>query len=167
MKGRVLTMDLEKIFTGMDQGPETIQKNFDTVNQTVIANQNEIKNSEFKITTYPIVLQNGWTGGGNNAYTLLENDKYIIIAVSFETTKPKGVGFTGNQPIAGDPVVSSHGFGWTKIPGTDWNNGTFIPVTFHDGKVYVEHLGDNVWQNSTSDSAEIVLDVQHVFVWKR
>ena len=160
-------MDLEKIFTGMDQGPEKIDGNFGLIKQAIIDNQGKIGSNEFKIQTYPLVTQNGWIGECPNAFTKLSNDKYNIIAVSFETTKPKGVGFTGNQPIAGDPVVSSHGFGWAKIPGTDWNNGTFIPVTFHDGKVYVEHLGDNVWQNSTSDSAEIVLNVQHVFVWKK
>ncbi len=160
-------MDLKEIFDGMNQGPKDINDNFELIKQAIIDNQSKIGSNEFKIQTYPIVTQNGWIGRGPNAFTKLSNDKYNIIAASFEIKKPKGVDFSSGAPIAGDPIVSGNGFDWTRIPGTDWVNGTFLPVLFLNGKIYTEHLGDNVWSTAASKDVEINLQVQHVFVWKK
>ena len=160
-------MDLKEIFDGMNQGPKDINDNFELIKQAIIDNQSKIGSNEFKIQTYPIVTQNGWIGGGLNAFTKLSNDKYNIIAASFEIKKPKGVDFSSGAPIAGDPIVSGNGFDWARIPGTDWVNGTFLPVLFLNGKIYTEHLGDNVWSTAASKDVEISLQVQHVFVWKK
>ncbi len=160
-------MDLKEIFDGMNQGPKDINDNFELIKQAIIDNQSRIGSNEFKIQTYPLVTQNGWTGRGPNAFTKLSNDKYNIIAVSFEIKKPKGLDFTSTAPIAGDPIVSGNGFDWTRVPGTDWVNGTFLPVMFLNGKIYTEHLGDNVWSTAASTDVEINLQVQHVFVWKK
>lgn len=159
--------DLTKIFSGMESGPEKINDNFNIVRQLISDNQQRTTNGEFQIQTYPLVTQNGWTGAGDNAFTKLSNDKYNIIAVSFEIGKPKGQSFTSTTPIAGDPIVSQNGFNWARIPGTDWNNGTFLPILFKDGKIYTEHLGDGVWNTSTGNDVEINLQVQNVFVWKK
>lgn len=159
--------DLTKIFSGMSEGPEKINDNFGLLNQAIADTNTRQSNSEFQVQTYPLVTESGWEGGGPNAFTKLSNDKYNIIAVSFEIRKPKGQGFTSTTPIAGDPIVSQSGFNWARIPGTDWNNGTFLPILFKDGKIYTEHLGDGVWNTSTGNDVEINLQVQNVFVWKK
>lgn len=159
--------DLTKIFSGMSEGPEKINDNFGLLNQAIADTNTRQSNSEFQIQTYPLVTESGWEGDGPNAFIKLSNDKYNIIAVSFEIKKPKGVDFSSAAPIAGDPIVSSNGFSWVRIPGTDWNNGTFLPVLFLNDKIYTEHLGDNVWSTAASKDVEINLQVQHVFVWKK
>lgn len=159
--------DLAKIFTGMSQGPEKIDDNFGLLNQAITDVNTQQSNSEFQIQTYPLVTQSGWTGSGPNAFTKLSNDKYNIIAVSFEIHKPKGMGFTSDSPIAADPIVSQNGFNWERIVGTDWVNGSFLPILFKDGGIFTEHLGDNVFSTATSNDTEINLQVQNVFVWKK
>lgn len=159
--------DLAKIFTGMQAGPEKIDGNFDLLNQAITDVGTQESNSEFQIQTYPLVTQSGWTGSGPNAFTRLSNDKYNIIAVSFEIVKPKGIGFTSTSPIAADPIVSQSGFEWARIVGTDWDNGSFLPVLFKDGGIFTEHLGENVFSTVTSNDTEIHLQVQNVFIWKK
>lgn len=159
--------DLTKIFSGMSEGPEKINDNFGLLNQAITDADVRQSNSEFQIQTYPLVTQSGWTGDGNNAFTKVSNDKYNIIAVSFEIHKPKGTGFTVDGPIAADPIVSQSGFNWARIVGTDWSNGSFLPILFKDGKIFTEHLADNVFSTATSNDTDIDLQVQHVFVWKK
>lgn len=159
--------DLTKIFSGMSEGPEKINDNFGLLNQAITDADVRQSNSEFQIQTYPLVTQSGWTGGGNNAFAKLSNDKYNIIAVSFEIHKPKGTGFTADSPIAADPIVSQSGFNWARIVGTDWINGSLLPILFKDGKIFTEHLADNVFSTATSNDTDIGLQVQHVFVWKK
>lgn len=159
--------NLTKIFTGMSQGPEQIDGNFGLLNQAIEDVNTQQSNSEFQIQTYPLVTQSGWTGSGPNAFTKLSNDKYNIIAVSFEIHKPKGTGFMVNAPIAADPIVSQNGFNGTEVVGTDWTNGSFLPIMFKDGNIFTEHLADNVFSTATSNDTEIDLQVQNVFVWKK
>ena len=159
--------DLTKIFSGMSEGPEKINDNFGLLNQAITDADVRQSNSEFQIQTYPLVTQSGWTGDGNNAFTKVSNDKYNIIAVSFEIHKPKGMGFTSDSPIAADPIVSQSGFNWARIVGTDWSNGSFLPILFKDGKIFTEHLADNVFSTATSNDTDIGLQVQHVFVWEK
>lgn len=159
--------DLTNIFTGMQAGPEKINDNFGLLNQAIADANTRQSNSEFQIQTYPLVTQSGWTGDGDNAFTKLSNDKYKIMAVSFEIHKPAGIDFTSTTPIAADPIISQNGFNWTRIVGTDWNNGSMLPVLFKDGQIFTEHLGDNVFSTAVSKDTNINLQVQEVFVWKK
>jgi hypothetical protein len=47
-------MDLTKIFSGMDKGPEAIQSNFEKINSAV--------GDKVASTSYPVTLVNGYTG---------------------------------------------------------------------------------------------------------
>lgn len=154
-------MNLEEIFEGMDQGPKDINGNFELIKQAIIDNQDKIGSNEFKIETYPLVAQNGWQDGGKQAFTLISNGQINIMQVWFELHKPKGVEFTNETPVASDPLISSHGFGWSKIACADWNNATIFPVSFHDNKVYVEQVNGN-WKDY-----ELLIQVDHTFVWKK
>ena len=159
--------DLTKISTGMSEGPEKINDNFGLLNQAIADTNTRQSNSEFQIQTYPLVTESGWEGDGPNAVTKRSNDKYNIIAVSLELRKPTGLDFSVTTPIAADPIVSQSGFNWARVVGTDWTNGAFLPILFKDGKIYTEHLADNVFSTAVSKDTNIDVQVQTVFVWKK
>lgn len=155
--------DLEKIFTGMDQGPEKIDSNFAKIKDALATAGDSHK---FDVQYYPLVTMNGWTTDSKNAYMKAENDQLRIIVVSFNIKKPAGVDFQPYMDIGTDPIVCS-----TYNSGTataeDWVSGAMTNVLFMNGKVGIETLTGNVFSNHFTKDQEVNLRVDKSFIWSK
>ena len=155
--------DLEKIFTGMDQGPEKINDNFDAI-KNALATAGD--NHKFDIQYYPLVTVNGWTTDAKNAFIKAENDQFKIVVVSFNLKKPAGVDFQGYIDVGTDPIVCSIYNGGTAT-AEDWTSGAMTNVLFINGKVQIETLTGNVFSNHFTKDQPVELRVDKSFIWSK
>lgn len=155
--------DLEKIFTGMDQGPEKINDNFDAIKNALATAGG---NHKFDIQYYPLVTVNGWTTDAKNAFMKAENDQLKIVVVSFNLKKPAGVDFQGYMDVGTDPVVSSI-YNGGLATAEDWTSGAMTNVLFINGKVQIETLTGNVFSNHFAKDQAVELRVDKSFIWSK
>lgn len=155
--------DLTKIFTGMSAGPEAIENNFDLMNQALATAGDQHK---FNIQYYPLITMNGWTTDSKNAFMKAENDQLIIIAASFNITKPAGVDFQGYTDVASDPVVCSC-YNGGLATARNWVSGAMTNVLFLNNKVSIETLTGNVFNGLFTKDNEIDFRVDQSFIWAK
>lgn len=155
--------DLEKIFTGMDQGPEKIDSNFAKIKDALATAGDSHK---FDVQYYPLVTENGWTTNSQNAFMKAENDQLKLIIVSFNIKKPAGVDFQPYQVIGTDPIVSSVYDGGTAT-AEDWLSGAMTNVLFLKNTVQVETLTGNTFSNYFTKDQEVNLRVDKSFIWSK
>lgn len=154
----------DKIFTGMDQGPEKINNNFDLIKQALATAGDQHK---FDIQYYPLVTMNGWTTISKNGFMKLENDQYKIVVVSFNITKPKGVDFQGYMEVGSDPVVSSNNYNGGMAIAQNWPAGAMTNVLFLNNKIQIEILTGSVFKDLFTKDNEITFLVNQSFIWSK